>query len=90
MSFMHQIHEAQDADYEKSEIVKCFQSMISILTLRNVLESTPNLSLNQLLQYLETHFDEQNATDLCSELTSMGQLMEESAYQYVMRCIKIT
>ena len=63
--------------------------MIPSLTLRNVLQSTPNLSLNQLLQYLETHFDERNATDLCSKLTSMVQLPEESEYQYVMRCIEI-
>ena len=63
--------------------------MIPSLTLRNVLESMLNLSLNQLLQYLETHFDERNATDLCSKLTSMVHLLEKSEYQYVMRCIEI-
>ena len=87
---MHQIDEAQEAGYEESEIVSSvIRAMIPSLTLRNVLESTPNLSLNQLLQYLEAHFDERNATDLCSKLTSMVQLPEESEYQYVMRCIEI-
>ena len=87
---MHQIDEAQEAGYEESEIVSSvIRAMIPSLTLRNVLESTPNLSLNQLLQYLESHFDERNATDLCSRLTSMVQLPEESEYQYVMRCIEI-
>ena len=63
--------------------------MVPSLTLRNVLESMPNLSLNQLLQYLEAHFDEQNATDLFSKVTSMVRLPEESEYQYVMRCVEI-
>ena len=63
--------------------------MVPSLTLRNVLESMLNLSLNQLLQYLEAHFDEQNATDLFSKVTSMVRLQEESEYQYVMRCVEI-
>ena len=61
---MHQIDEAQEAGYEESEIVSSvIRAMIPSLTLRNVLERTSNLSLNQLLLYLEAHFDEQNATD---------------------------
>ena len=90
VSLMHQTDEAQEAGYEESEIVSSvIRTMVPTLTLRNILESTPNLSLNQLLQYLEAHFDEPNATDLCSKLTSMAQLLEESEYQYVMRCIEI-
>ena len=63
--------------------------MIPCLTLRNVLESTLNLSLSQLLQYLKAYFDDRNATDLCSKLTSIVQLLKESEYQYVMRCIEV-
>ena len=85
---MHQIDEAQETGYEESEIVSSvIRAMIQSLTL--VLESTPNLSLNQILQYLKAHFDRRNATDLCSKLTSMAQLPEESEYQYVIRCIEI-
>ena len=51
VSLMHQIDEAQETGYEESEIVSSvIRTMIPSLTLRNVLESTPNLSLNQLLQ----------------------------------------
>ena len=90
MSLMHQIDEVQEARYEKSETVSSvISAMIPSLTLRNVLENTSNLSLNQLLQYFEAHFDEWNATDLCNKLTSMVQLPEESEYQYVMKCIEI-
>ena len=78
---MHQIGEAQETGYEESEIASSvIRAMIPNLTLRNVLESMPNLSLNQLLQYLEAQFDLRNASDLCSKLTSMSQLPEESEY----------
>ena len=50
---MHQIDEAQETGYEESEIASSvIRAMIPNLTLRNVLESMPNLSLKQLLQYL--------------------------------------
>ena len=39
-----------------------------------------------MMQHLEAHFDERTATDLCSKLTSMTQLLEESPYSFVMRC----
>ena len=74
---MHQTDEAQEAGYEESETVSSvIRVMIPCMTLRNVLKSMPNLSLNQFLQYLEAHFDYQNATNLCSKLTSMVQLHE--------------
>ena len=54
VSHIHQIDEAQETGYEESEIVSSvIRAMIPSLALRNVLESTPNLSLNQLLQYLK-------------------------------------
>ena len=56
---MHRIDEPQEAGYEESETVSSvIRAMIPSLTVRNVLESTPNLSLNQPLQYLEVHFNE--------------------------------
>ena len=78
---MHQIDEAQEARYEESEIISSvIKVMIPSVNLRNSQESTSKLSLNQLLQNLEAHFDEQNATDFCSKLTSTVQLLEESEY----------
>ena len=59
------------------------------LTLRNMLETTSNLSLQRLLQFLESHFEETSATDLWGTLTSMIQLPEESEYSYVMKRIEI-
>ena len=63
--------------------------MSTSLTLRNVLESTSNLSLQRLLQFLKSHFEETNVTDMCGKFTSMIQLPEESEYSYVMKCIEV-
>ena len=62
--------------------------MTPSLTLRNILETTPHLSLKKLMWYQEMHFDKRSATDLCSKLTLMTQLPEESAYPFLMRCIE--
>ena len=81
MSLVHQIDEAQEARYEESEIISSvIKVMIPSVNLGNSQESTSKLSLNQLLQNLEAHFDERNATDFCSKLTSTVQLLEESEY----------
>ena len=45
-----------------------------------MLETTSNLSLQRLLQFLESHFGEKGATDLCGKLTLMIQLQEESEF----------
>ena len=59
------------------------------LTLRNVLETTLNISFQRLLQLLESYFEEDSATDFCGKLISMIQLLEESEYSYVMKCIEV-
>ena len=48
-----------------------------------------DLSLKRLHQFLEAHYDEKNATELCSKLTSLVQLSEETPYSFVMRCIEV-
>ena len=63
--------------------------MVPSLTLREVLETTTDLSLAQLLQFLEAHFNERSAEDLCTAMTSLVQLTDESVYAYVMRTIEI-
>lgn len=51
--------------------------MIPSLTLLNVLETTPDLTLNQLLQYLEAQFSKKYATDRCNSQKSILQYTEE-------------
>ena len=63
--------------------------MVPSLTLREVLETTTDLSLAQLLKFLEAHFNERSAEDLCTAMTSLVQLTDESVYAYVMRTIEI-
>ena len=89
VSLMHQINEAKLSSYDEEDIINSvIRAMTASLTLRNVLETTPHLSLKKLMQYLEAHFDERSATNLCSKLTSISQLSEESAYSFLMRCIE--
>lgn len=89
-SLMHQIRNAEAAGYEEEEIVaSIIGSMVPSLTLRTVLETTPSLTLTHLTQFLEAHYGEQNATDLCSKLTSAVQLPDESAYTFIMKCIEL-
>ena len=71
---MHQIKNAQQAGYEESEIVSVvIGAMIPSLTLRNILETISNLSLAQLQKYLQSHYGEQNPSNLANNLTSMVQ-----------------
>ena len=68
---MYQIRDAQAAGYKEDEIVsRVINCMVPSLTLRGVLETTPNLSLAQLLQFLEAHFNGRSAEDLCNTMTS--------------------
>ena len=85
VSLMHQINEAKLSSYDEDDIINSvIRAMAPSLTLRNVLETTPHLSLKKLMQYLEAHFDERSATDLCSKFTSMTQLPKECEYSFVM------
>ena len=59
------------------------------LGLRNVLETMECLTLDILLRLLQVHLEEGNAPDLCSQLMSMAQFSDETAYLFVIRCLKI-
>ena len=72
---MHQINELKSSGYDEEDIINSvIRAMTPNLTLRNVLETTPHLSLKKLVQYLEVHFNKRSATNFCSKLTSMTQL----------------
>ena len=87
VSLMHQINKSKSSGYDQEDIINSvIRAMTPSLTLRNVLETKLHLSLKKLMHYIEAHFDERSATDLCSKLTSITQLLEESAYSFVMRC----
>ena len=60
------------------------------LPLRNVLKTMESLTLDTLLRFLQAHFEEGNAPDLCSQSTSMDQLSNETAYHFVIRCLGIS
>ena len=57
--------------------------------LRKISETMPDLTLARLMRFLQTHFEEGNSPDLRGKLASMSQLIEESTYQFVIRCLEI-
>ena len=74
VSSMHQIQDALAADYKEDKIVSnIINCMVPSLTLTGVLETTPKLSLAQLLQFLEAHFNERSPENLCNAVTSLAQ-----------------
>ena len=87
---MHQKREAQAAGYKENEIVGSkINCMVLSPILGAVLETTSNLSLAQLLQFLESHLNESSAEDLCNTITALVQSTDESVYAYSMRTIEI-
>ena len=89
ISLIHQIKNEQ-AGYEESKIFRVIiGAMIPSLIVRKVLETISNLSLEQLQKYLQSHYGEQNATDLANNLTSMVEFPSKSSYVFVMRCIEM-
>ena len=90
MSLAHQINDGRTAVYSDNEIVVgVLKAMSPNLRLRNVLETMEGLTLDTLLRFLQAHFEEGNAPDLCSQLTSMAQLSDETAYHFVIRCLEM-
>ena len=90
VSLLRQITETKSAGYDEDDIVNIvIRAIAPSLTLRNVLETTHNLTLKKLMLLTELHYDERNATDLCSKLASLTQLPEETTYSSVMRCIEL-
>ena len=86
VSLIHQIGDTQAAGYKEGEIVSSvINCMVPSLTLWGVLETTPNLSLAQLFQFLEAHFNERSAEDLCNAMTCLVQSADESVLVLCLR-----
>ena len=64
-------------------------SMVPGLTLRTVLETIPNLTLDRLTKFLDAHCEQKNAHDLCNTMANMLQFPEESVYAFVMQCLEV-
>ena len=46
-------------------------------------------NVDTLLRFLQAHFEEGNAPDLCSQLMSMAQLSDKTAYHFLIRCLEM-
>ena len=48
-----------------------------------------DLTLDTLLRFLQVHFKEGNASDLCSQLISMTQLPDQTTCHFVIHCLEM-
>ena len=59
------------------------------LHFRNVLETTENLNFSRIMKFLQLHFEERNTKDLCQHLSSITQVSQETATQFIYRAISL-
>ena len=84
ISLLKQIEEEIEKGCSNKEIVNAVLRAITPgLYLRNVLETTEDLTLGRLMKFLQSHFVERNTTDLCQHLSSITQGSQESSTQFV-------
>ena len=90
MSLAHQINDDRTVCYGNNEIVDyVLKATLPDLCLRNVLETMESLSLDTLLRFSKGYLEEENAQDMCSQLTPKAQLSDETAVHFVIRCLKM-
>ena len=59
------------------------------INLRNVLETTEHLHLSRIMKFLQLHFVERKKTDLCQHLSSITQVSQETATQFIYCAISL-
>ena len=90
ISLLKPIEEGRDKGYSDKEIVNAVLRPITPgLYLRNVLETTENLTLSRLMKFLQSHFVERNTTDLCQHLSSITQGSQGTATRFVYRAMSL-
>ena len=90
ISLLKQIEEGQGKGYSDKDIVSAVLKAITPgLYLRNVLETTENLTLNRLMKFLQSHYVENSTTDLYQALTSLAQSPQESSIQFTYRAMSL-
>ena len=74
---------------QKDKLSSVLRAITPGLYLRNVLETTENLTFSRLMKFLQSHFVERNTTDLCQHLSSITQGSQETAAQFVYRAMSL-
>ena len=73
VSLSRHINDGRRAGYsEKEIIVGVLKSMARSLQLRNVLETMTDVTLERSMSFLQAHFEQGNAPDLCRKPPSMS------------------
>ena len=90
ISLLKQIEKGKGKGFNDKDIVSVVLKAITPgLYLRNVLETTENLTLDRLMKFLQSHYVEKSTTDLYQALTSLAQSPQESTIQFTYRAMSL-
>ena len=72
LSYVSLLKQIEEGKARAKEIVNAvIKAVTPGLYLRNILETTDNLTLDKLMKFLQSHFVERNTLDLSQHLTSL-------------------
>ena len=89
LSIDSQIREALTQGFTENEIVSAIKRAVGEKEIRSYLESKPELSLVNIIQFLESVLKEKSAAEFFQELSGMTQKQGESADSFAMRAMDI-
>jgi hypothetical protein len=89
LSIDSQIREALTQGFTENEIVSAIKRAVGEKEIRSYLESKPELSLVNIIQFLESVLKEKSAAEFFQELSGMTQKQGESADSFAVRAMDI-
>ena len=86
----HQIYKIGKLGYTEDEVFSSvIRNMRIDLRLKSILKMKSNLIVATLMEYLQHHHKEKRSADLCAQLTSITQMLNEGLLNFILTCIKI-
>ena len=89
LSIDSQIREALTQGFTENEIISAIKRAVRTEEIRSYLESKPELSLVNIINFLESVLKEKSAAEFFQELSGMTQKQGESADSFAMRAMDI-
>ena len=90
ISICSQIADAKKKKYPEDDIVMAVRRAVApASSLRNYLDSKPDMSLEQTLKFIRSAMKEKSSTELFQELNNTKQLQGEDAQKFVLRIMDL-
>ena len=90
ISICSQVADAKKKHYTDDEIVMAIRRAVApASSLRNYLDSRPDMTLEQTLKFIRSAMKEKTSTELFQELSNAKQLQDEDAQKFVLRIMDL-